>query len=75
MGGRVLFLSRQNIFRNRKENTRILPEDMNIKDFLRIAKSQMFQLGVETSVLRPEIRDTKTCGDLGILYQHKGLCI
>lgn len=36
----------KDILRDREENARVFPENLNIKDFLRIAETQMFELRV-----------------------------
>lgn len=43
MGRRPFLFRRKDILRNRKEDARILPEDMDIEDFLRITEAQMRQ--------------------------------
>ena len=43
MGGRPFLFRWENIFGNGKENVRILPEDINIEDFLWIAQAQVRQ--------------------------------
>lgn len=43
MGGRPFLFRWENILSNGKENIRILPEDMDIEDFLWIAQAQVRQ--------------------------------
>lgn len=39
----------QNVLGNGVEDSRILSEDADIKDLLRLAEPEMFELGIETS--------------------------
>lgn len=41
MGGRPFLFRRKNILGNGEENVRVLPKDMNIKDFLRVAQTEV----------------------------------
>lgn len=43
MSGRPFLFRREDILCNRKENVRVLSEDMDIKDFLWIAQAQVCQ--------------------------------
>jgi len=46
VGWGELLLSWKDILRNRKEDARILTEEVNIEDFLRVAQTEMLQPGV-----------------------------
>lgn len=46
----------QNVLGNGVEDSRILSEDADIKDLLRLAEPEMFELGIETS-FGSEVRD------------------
>jgi hypothetical protein len=55
MGRRPFLFGWENILCDGEENARVFSEDMNIKDLLRITKTEMLKLGIETGVLRAKI--------------------
>lgn len=46
----VFLLRRQNVLGDGEEDAGVLPEDMNIKNFLRVAQTQVLQFRIETGV-------------------------
>ena len=55
MGRGPLLFRGKDVLRDGEEDAGILPENLNIKDFLRVTETQMFQLRVETGIFRSEV--------------------
>ena len=64
MSGRKSVGGWEDIFGNGVENRGIVLKYRYVEDFLRITKTQMFELGIETSVFRAEVGNSETCRDL-----------
>lgn len=63
VSGCIPVRARQNVFGHRVENGGILAEDTNVENLLRITKTKVLQLGIQTSSLGTEVRNAQGCRD------------
>lgn len=72
MGRRELVGGREDVLGHRVEDGRVIAEDVNVEDLLRVvdAQPQLLQLRVEPGLLGAEIGDAERRGDAGPRQDH-----